>query len=121
MTKDEALKLALEALERCDDGERSTFKAITALREALAQPEQGPVAWGFRNADGAIYDCISPEAHAEAEGDYTVPLYTAPAQRQWVGLTDEELYETVRAGSRVTKADAWHIVENLKTKLREST
>ena len=42
MTKDEALKLALEVLERCDDGERSTFKAITQIREALAQPAQEP-------------------------------------------------------------------------------
>jgi hypothetical protein len=38
------------------------------------------VAWGFRNHDGAIYDCISPEAHADAEGDYTIPLYTAPKE-----------------------------------------
>lgn len=51
MTKDETLKLALEALESCnwvDDGgyghaeydHVSTNKAITAIREALAQPEQ---------------------------------------------------------------------------------
>jgi len=54
------------------------------------QPVQEPVAWGFRNDAGAIYDCISPEAHAEVEGDYTVPLYTTPPQRPWVGLTDDE-------------------------------
>jgi len=45
-----------------------------------AQPEQEPVAWGFRNDAGAIYDCISPETHADCEGEYTVPLYTAPPQ-----------------------------------------
>jgi hypothetical protein len=55
------------------------------------KPAQEPVAWGYRNHDGAIYDCISPEAHADAEGDYTVPLYTTPQQRPWVGLTDEEI------------------------------
>jgi hypothetical protein len=55
------------------------------------KPTQEPVAWGYRNRDGAIYDCISPEAHADAEGDYTVPLYTTPQQRPWVGLTDEEI------------------------------
>lgn len=43
------------------------------------------------------------------------------SQRTWVGLTDDELYETVRAEGRVTKADAWHIVENLKAKLKENT
>ena len=47
-----------------------------------AQPAQEPVAWGFRHDDGAIYDCISPEAHADCEGEYTVPLYAAPPAAQ---------------------------------------
>jgi len=41
---------------------------------------QEPVAWGFRSADGAIYDCISPESHDECEGSYNVPLYTKPPE-----------------------------------------
>jgi len=41
---------------------------------------QEPVAWGFRSADGAIYDCISPKAHDECEGSYNVPLYTKPPE-----------------------------------------
>ena len=53
--------------------------------------EQEPVAWGYRSKDGEIYDCISPEAHADAEGDYKVPLYTTPPKRLWVGLTDDEI------------------------------
>ena len=63
---------------------------LDELREALAQPAQEPVAWGYRNNAGAIYDCISPEAHADEEGDYDVPLYATPPQRPWVGLTDKE-------------------------------
>jgi len=60
------------------------FEAVkSALRAAhikaiFAQPAQEPVAWGFRSADGAIYDCISPEAHNDYEGSYNVPLYTTP-------------------------------------------
>lgn len=50
MTKDEALKLALEALEledmACryekDPTPEHITKAITAIREALAQPDQEP-------------------------------------------------------------------------------
>ena len=53
MTKEEALKLALEALERVStvDDECDIFapplsnavvEAITAIKEALAQPEQEP-------------------------------------------------------------------------------
>ena len=53
MTKDEALRMALEALEledlACryekDPTPEHIAKAITAIREALAQPEQEPVAW----------------------------------------------------------------------------
>ena len=63
---------------------------IDEMHTATAQPAQEPVAWGYRNNAGAIYDCISPEAHADEEGDYDVPLYTTPPKREWVGLTDEE-------------------------------
>lgn len=49
---------------------------LVALFQAMTVQE--PVAWGFRHHDGAIYDCISPEAHADCEGEYTVPLYTTP-------------------------------------------
>ena len=52
MTKDEAMKMALEALEclkRDFDADQFEWgiadEAITAIKEALAQPEQEPVAW----------------------------------------------------------------------------
>ena len=54
MTKDEALKRALEALEAdeldmVDDGSGNMVfrkeQAITAIKKSLAQPEQEPVAW----------------------------------------------------------------------------
>ncbi len=47
----EALKLALEAMELCNGAETVdgvviyTDKEIAAIKEALAQPEQEPVAW----------------------------------------------------------------------------
>ncbi len=66
-------------------------RALEAYCDTLAQPEQEPVAWGFRHHDGAIYDCISPEAHADCEGEYNVPLYDAPPKRPWVGLMDEDI------------------------------
>jgi len=94
MTKDEALKMALEALEGKYSITASMlnqqFQALTAIKEALAQPAQEPVAWGYRNNAGAIYDCISPEAHADEEGDYDVPLYATPPQRPWVGLDEQD-------------------------------
>jgi hypothetical protein len=52
----------------------------TALRQALAQPEQEPVAW--MTNDG-FYEI-------EPDGIDVVPLYTAPPKREWVGLTNED-------------------------------
>jgi hypothetical protein len=80
MNKDEALKLALETLEDISD---SVYKphyvsykasiAITAIKEALAQPAQEPVA------------CMCGICKLG-------PTAAQPAQepRLWVGLTNEE-------------------------------
>ena len=56
MTKDETLKLALEALETLMIERGSIYdQAITAIKEALAQPEQEPVAYLCENAAGHRY------------------------------------------------------------------
>jgi hypothetical protein len=80
MTKDEALRLALDALEPIpykDDWTvaKETNKAITAIKEALAQPEQPKVRTG---------DCLLVGVCA-SEGHKIQP------QRTWVGLTDGEI------------------------------
>ena len=98
MTEREALKLALEALESCDaahitDGGRQWYdeklvdKAITAIKDSLAQPEQEPV--------GEIVDAI--EGAFKCSFTKMLPvgtkLYTTPPQRK--PLSDEEI-ETYR-------------------------
>ena len=67
MTKEEALKLALEALETADETEfwNKQKEAITAIKEALAQPEQEPRNFcprcGKRTPDLAtIHTCTPP-------------------------------------------------------------
>ena len=58
MTDREAMKMALEVLEKyedewLDDGRRIYVDAeLDALRQALAQPEQEPVAWMWK--DGTV-------------------------------------------------------------------
>ena len=85
MTKDEALKLALEALEDLGmkhfeiTGEVLYKETFTAIKEALAQPEQEPVAW--MNDMGTHIDL-----NVSGRG---TPLYTTPPQRK--PLTDEEI------------------------------
>lgn len=120
MTKDEALKQALDALESMactllELGEQTTFnedQAIIAIKEALAQPdyravktyhegkpvyvsqpEQKPV--GEVNRYGL--DSHGRQWHgiywydANVDVPHGTKLYTAPPKRPWVGLTDEQI------------------------------
>ena len=90
--KDEALKLALEALQRCADGNDDvmlTRAALDAGREALAQPVQEPVAWLSTDSIGERYLCFSEPL----DNDPAQPLYAhspLPVQHSWVGLTDDD-------------------------------
>lgn len=79
MNEREALKLALEALERGETELR--WKAITAIREALAQPDQKPV---------ATVQCINGVTigYLEVMQPIGTKLYTTPPHRK--PLTDEE-------------------------------
>ena len=88
MTKDEALKLALETLEclkRDFDADQFEWgiadEAITAIKEALAQPKQEPLAW-ISTGPARMFHWT---ADKPAYGDDWVPLYTTPPQRTWVG------------------------------------
>ena len=45
-----------------------------------------PVAWGYKDFNGDISDCICPEEHDRAEGDYTIPLYTNPVKELHLSL-----------------------------------
>ena len=94
MTKDEALKLALEAFDSMIGRKPERVEqAITAIKEALAQ-EQKPLAWISTGPASMIHWTSDKPAY----GDDWVPLYTTPPQREFVGLTDEEIAEF----------DTWH-------------
>lgn len=83
------LRKAAEMLMKAlDDGwvERGDNVAI-ALRQALAQPEQEPVAWLVSDAQGRYATIRDPAPYGE---EVYEPLYAAPSKREWVGLTDEE-------------------------------
>ena len=117
----EVLKLALEALEQTlktlDDenaqpggaiadtiwySEHITLfdylaSEITDIKEALAQPEQEPVAWTYQEyRDDDQFGWRDEIQFVQPPNDQNyfrniVPLYTAPPQRTWVDLTDEEI------------------------------
>ena len=96
MTKEEreVMRMALEALEDLgmkhfeSTGEVLYKETFTAIKEALAQPEQEPVAyWNFNSG---FSHCMIDQLN-EAAKKNSAPLYTTPPQRTWVGLTDEEI------------------------------
>ena len=115
VTEREALKLALEALESqiayVYDTESNAYKkcfpVITAIKEALAQPVQEPVALVI---DGVLVKSALPEK-------YTGHLYTAPPQREWVELTDEEIDEGNKqswVNKQAWESAVWWASEKLK-------
>jgi hypothetical protein len=68
----------------------SAVHAITALRQALAEPEQEPVAWRYKFARGVRWDFAESDPAEWRDLDVTAePLYTHPSQRK--PLTDEEI------------------------------
>ena len=101
----EALKLALDALEGFipylplwDKNQCNRYDlATTAIKAALAQPAQEPVAWGVDWGKAGDIPCVSiikrlPNGSIEVMAvEYAPYSYTAPAQRTWVGLTNDEV------------------------------
>ena len=78
------------------DGYKLKDGPVEALRQALAQPEQEPVAWvecavipWLQSKDTNVY--AMTKLHRIPNEHYDTPLYTAPPKREWVGLTDEEV------------------------------
>ena len=97
MTKDEALKLALEALEKKAGSwgvgqEMLNKAAIAAIKEALEQSVQQ--VQKDELAGVAYVDDLDLWHFYPLRETVNFPagtkFYTTPQQRQWVGLTDEE-------------------------------
>jgi hypothetical protein len=82
MTDRELLKKSLDALETKGEHHPRVYQAIAALRERLAQPEQEPVAWLYRDAWGVmkLSQTTPPPVGA-------FPVYSTPPQRK--PLTDD--------------------------------
>jgi hypothetical protein len=102
MTKDEALRLALEALEAALSDDQpyldKSKEAITAIKAALEAKDE-PVAYlpPTASPDNACY---------------------IPPQRTWVGLTPEDTFEI---GERLGLSDiAWvDLMQAIEAKLKE--
>ena len=80
-----AMQMALEALEEAVAGMGGSYatwsitgkEAITALREALAQPQGEPVAWMIE-MNGKQYFTAESGIVGHIKYDKEIPLYTTP-------------------------------------------
>jgi hypothetical protein len=121
----EALKLALEALENmCDtqsNPDRRNFPTIhdygkarlacIAIKAALAQPAQEPVACErCKQLEGQAYDLLGQLKVANLKWSVAHP---------WVGLTDEEIKEIVGPyGDMPIKGYTRKLFDQIEAKLR---
>jgi hypothetical protein len=109
----EALKLALEALENhtaIKHPQQIYYrdKAITAIKEALAQPEQEPFGY-FKAEPFGWTDCAESDVGA-------IALYQTPPRRTWVGLTDDEQQQAYEQWQN----DGWGVFYNaIEAKLKQ--
>ena len=119
----EALKLALEHIE--GNYTVSAEDATTAIKEALAQPEQEPVACII---DGDLYFHHEIDWQDLAyQGHGVEMLYTHPQPKRecpqaeraaWVGLTTEELQQVYNAMDWDT-VNTWDYERAIEAKLKE--
>jgi len=105
-----------------DDG-HDWDKEIELLRTRLAQPELKPVAWLEPEWGERICPEIGYEVTITADHPKDlcwIPLYPAPPQREWQGLTDEEIMEMLDYGQygRVPEY-ARNFVDAIEAKLKE--
>ena len=94
----ELLQQALDALESwqktCLDCGRSSeelgraTKPLQALRTRLAQPEPQPVAWFDKEMNGLKWK----DGLLNCDFYDSQPFYTAPPKKEWLSLTDEEIW-----------------------------
>ena len=135
MTKDEALKLALEALKMCRGVIRNNIenlvpiespnpwfsqdvdRAVTAIREALAQPEQEPVALEDVYLTIIQWDVGGGKRSRRELARRIVAKYTIPPQRTWVGLTDED--KQIAFDDTQEGGGFWEFADAIEAKLKE--
>ena len=132
----EAIEEAIEVLEDAsadmlmETGDKNYYiEAIAVLRQALVdaddtsqervdeivKDEHEPVAWAnsfdLQNFDMKVR--TGPDLH------HTVPLYTAPTKREWVGLTDEEVSYCRYAATFCDELDTAYMAELIEKDLKE--
>jgi hypothetical protein len=86
---------------------------------------QEPVAWKMESDQAIWFERTDPEATSTLPRDVTsTPLYTAPPQREWQGLTDEDMQGCIKTADyrqgQYKRTPYWaHLASAIEAKLRE--
>jgi hypothetical protein len=119
-----AAQQALEALEQAhpkpyNEDVRAHVEAITALRAALAQEEQEPVAWGVDwGRDGNQSCCTIIKRRADGAQEVVAVEY-GPPRREWKGLTDQEIGMEYVKWDATPGASMAHFARAIEAALKE--
>ena len=104
---------AHQALEAWDGGDVKWFangyQVMDALRTALEQPEQEPVAW-LESPYGSIRMNTTMRFQFPPQSlKWKMPLYTHPPRREWQGLDKDETMNLMNDTAKNYWADEAHI------------
>ena len=115
MTKNEALRMAIEVFDMYGNKMNSAFadEAYQACKQALAETQE-PVAYVCIDSDAKeTSNIISVELQCHTE------LYTTPPSREWVGLSDEEIEEATGMQNQGFGSTYYMVIRAIEAKLRE--
>jgi hypothetical protein len=126
MNKDEALKMAIEALDLAN-GARiiegivlDNSYEINACKEALEQPAQEPVAWNEEEFNAIAYAYRTCPVHkiemvSQRYQELAAYVLSIANNKKWQGLTADEL-EDIKDNSK----EGWYqLVRNVEQALKE--
>ena len=103
VTNQRLVEILTTAMEKPEIANALIQRVINTLNK---QPEPEPVAWMHDSHVG-----------------FNVPLYTAPPQREWQGLTENEIkhlwYEACQTNLELTSQLIVHLARNIEAKLKE--
>jgi hypothetical protein len=138
MTKDEALRLAWDALQQIAhvsamdyEYQQWAVEAITAIKEALAQPEPNykKALEVWLDKTEWVQETVKPHELGMHRADVLKQrIEEASPQRTWVGLTDDEIEHAFKTNSvmvdngnayMVAGLRAVNIAQAIEAKLKE--
>lgn len=114
---DQMIKHAYQgSTEAADEIRQELIERYKAMQPA---PVQEPVAWGIIASNTGRICRVELDADEVEDHNpkHIVPLFTAPPQREWQGLTDEEITALKRNGERYISSQDF--AKAIEAKLRE--